>query len=241
LSVYAVVPAAGAGKRFGAALPKQYLDLAGLTIQQRTINTLTSLPEINRVVLVVAADDSRAQQLSYQQPTKLQFVNGGAERMDSVLAGLLALQAGGAQASDWVLVHDVARPLLRASDVHKLLKAIDVHAVGGLLANPVRDTMKRANLQGAVEKTVAREGLWHALTPQAFRLGPLIDALQHAQRDAVLVTDEASAIERLGLQPLLVEGARDNLKITYFDDLALAHALLMAREFSRTNNHEDNK
>jgi 2-C-methyl-D-erythritol 4-phosphate cytidylyltransferase len=230
LSVYAVVPAAGAGKRFGAVLPKQYLDLAGLTIQQRTINTLTSLPEITRVVLVVAPDDERAQQLTYQHPNKLQFVNGGAERMDSVLAGLLALQAGGAQASDWVLVHDVARPLLRASDVHKLLQVITDHDIGGLLANPVRDTMKRANLAGAVEKTVAREGLWHALTPQAFRLGLLIKALQQAQQDAVLVTDEASAIERLGLQPLLVEGARDNLKITYFDDLALAHALLSIRE-----------
>lgn len=240
MSVYAVVPAAGAGKRFGAAKPKQYLDLAGLTIQQRTINTLTSLPEIHRVMLVVAADDERAQKLSYQHSDKLAFVTGGAERMDSVLAGLLALQASGAQADDWVLVHDVARPLVRADDVRKLLKAITGNAVGGLLANPVRDTMKRANTQNAVDHTVTREGLWHALTPQAFRLNALINALQQAQADAVLVTDEASAMEHLGLQPLLVEGARDNLKITYFDDLALAHALLQARS-SVSTNLEDGK
>lgn len=235
MNVYAVVPAAGAGKRFGAAKPKQYLDLAGITIQQRTINILTSMSEIHRVMLVVAADDERAQQLPYQQSDKLAFVTGGAERMDSVLAGLLALQASGAQADDWVLVHDVARPLLRADDVRKLLNAMAGHAVGGLLANPVRDTMKRANTQNAVDHTVTREGLWHALTPQAFRLNTLISALQQAQADAVLVTDEASAMERLGMQPLLVEGARDNLKITYFDDLALAHALLQARSCVSTN------
>ncbi len=232
MAVYAVVPAAGTGKRFGAALPKQYLALTGLTIQQHTINTLTTMSEISRVLLVIAADDERARTLAYQQSDKLKYVIGGAERMDSVLAGLLALQASGAQAADWVLVHDVARPLLRAEDVRALLLAVQNHPVGGLLASPVRDTMKRANGQGLVDHTVAREGLWHALTPQVFPLGLLIQALQQAQADAVVVTDEAVAVERLGLQPLLYQGARDNLKITYSDDLALAHALLAARDLT---------
>lgn len=232
MALHAVVPAAGAGKRFGSTLPKQYLLLAGLPVMSRTLSCLSVIPGLQHLVVAVAPDDARARELPLARPDRITWVSGGAERSDSVLAGLLALTAAGAADSDWVLVHDVARPLLRVADVQRLVAAVVDHPVGGLLAMPVRDTMKRADAAGAVEATVPRELLWHALTPQLFRLGLLREALQSALADGVPVTDEASAVERLGLRPLLVEGARDNLKITYPDDLALAEALLAASQES---------
>lgn len=229
MACHAVVPAAGAGRRFGAAVPKQYLMLAGRTLMQHTLDRLAAMPDIARVMVAIAADDDRMASLTWAHPERLRFVTGGAERMDSVLAGLDALAADGAPPEDWVLVHDVARPLLRAADVARLLRLASAHPVGGLLAHPVRDTMKRADAAGQVAASVPRERLWHALTPQMFRLGELREALLAARRDGAVVTDEASALERLGRQPLLVEGALDNLKITYPDDLALAEALLQAQ------------
>lgn len=229
MPAHAVIPAAGAGRRFGAALPKQYLSLAGKAIQQHTLDRLTGMSELSRVVVAIAADDERARTLPYARPERLQFVTGGGERMDSVMAGLEALQAAGAGPDDWVLVHDVARPLLRPEDVRRLLAELADDPVGGLLANPVRDTMKRSDAGGRIGSTVCREQLWHALTPQMFRLGLLLRALRSARDEGVLVTDEAAAIERLGLQPRLVSGARDNLKITFPDDLPLAEALLLAQ------------
>lgn len=229
MPAHAVIPAAGAGRRFGAALPKQYLSLAGKAIQQHTLDRLTGMPELSRVVVAIAADDERARTLPYARPERLQFVTGGGERMDSVMAGLEALQAAGAGPDDWVLVHDVARPLLRPEDVRRLLAELAEDPVGGLLANPVRDTMKRSDSSGRIDSTVCREQLWHALTPQMFRLGLLLRALRSARDEGVVVTDEAAAIERLGLQPRLVSGARDNLKITFPDDLPLAEALLLAQ------------
>lgn len=222
---HAVIPAAGVGKRFGAEVPKQYLTLAGRCIQQHTLDRLAGMPEIRQLVVAISAEDTRAEALPYAQRERLHFVTGGSERMDSVLAGLQALRALGAEDHDWVLVHDVARPLLRPSDVRHLLRTLADDPVGGILANPVRDTMKRGD-EGGIVATVPREQLWHALTPQMFRLGLLTQALSSAQSVHALVTDEASAIERLGHRPRLIEGARDNLKITFPDDLALAEALL---------------
>lgn len=230
MPAHAVIPAAGAGKRFGADLPKQYLPLAGQAIQQHTLDRLAGMPELSRVVVAIAADDERARALPYAYPERLQFVTGGGERMDSVLAGLEALQASGAADDDWVLVHDVARPLLRPADVRRLLTELADDAVGGLLANPVRDTMKRGDAEARIDSTVCREQLWHALTPQMFRLGLLLRALRSARAEGVVVTDEAAAIERLGLRPRLISGARDNLKITFPDDLPLAEALLLAQQ-----------
>lgn len=224
---HVVVPAAGVGKRFGAGLPKQYLALAGCTIQQHTLDRFAAMPEISQIVVAISAEDTLAQTLPYAQPERLHFVLGGDQRMDSVLAGLQALRASGANAADWVLVHDVARPLVRPSDIRRLLVELADDPIGGILANPVRDTMKRASLVGdRIETTVAREHLWHALTPQMFRLDALLQALTAATSAGAVVTDEASAMERLGHRPRLIEGARDNLKITFPDDLALAHALL---------------
>lgn len=232
MPVHAVIPAAGAGRRFGADLPKQYLPLAGLAIQQHTLDRLAAMPELTHIVVAVAADDVRARALPYAHPQRLRFVTGGGERMDSVLAGLERLQALGAQVDDWVLVHDVARPLLRPADVRRLLVELADDAVGGLLANPVRDTMKRGDADGRIVDTVSREQLWHALTPQMFRFGLLLRALREASAAGVLVTDEAAAVERLGHQPRLVSGARDNLKITFPDDLPLAEALLAAQRLT---------
>lgn len=225
MACHAVIPAAGAGKRFGAGMPKQYLSLAGRSIQQHTLDRLSAMAEISQIVVSISPEDALAKTLPYARPERLRFVPGGAERMDSVLAGLRALRAGGAADNDWVLVHDVARPLLRPADVRHLLAALADEPIGGILANPVRDTMKRGSADG-IEATVARDNLWHALTPQMFRLGALAQALEAAQTDAAVVTDEASAMERLGHRPRLIEGARDNIKITFPDDLALAEALL---------------
>jgi len=225
MACHAVIPAAGVGKRFGAGMPKQYLSLAGRSIQQHTLDRLAAMTEISQIVVAISAEDRLAQTLPYARPERLRFVLGGAERMDSVLAGLRALRERGADDSDWVLVHDVARPLLRPADVRHLLTTLVDDPVGGILANPVRDTMKRGRADG-IETTVARDNLWHALTPQLFRLGALAHALEVALAEVAVVTDEASAMERLGHKPRLIEGARDNLKITFPDDLALAEALL---------------
>lgn len=223
MALWCVVPAAGRGLRVGGDLPKQYLPLNGSTVIQCTLDRLCQLPA-EAVIVPVAADDGRAGVLDYRDPHRIRFVVGGNERADSVLAGLEAI-ANQASDEDWVLVHDVARPCVRIEDIELLLATIANHPVGGLLANPVRDTMKRGN-GDEVAETVSREHLWHALTPQVFRYGLLREALQAARRDGQTVTDEAQAIERCGERPLLVEGARDNLKITYPEDLQLAEAFL---------------
>lgn len=223
MALWAVVPAAGRGLRVGGDTPKQYLPLAGRTVMQCTLDRLGALP-VAALVVPVAADDAHAATLAFRFPQRLRFITGGAERADSVRAGLDAI-AHEAAADDWVLVHDVARPCVRLSDIQALLTAVADHDVGGLLANRVRDTMKRGDGLEVVA-TVAREQLWHALTPQVFRYGVLRQALQAAQDDGVVVTDEAQALERLGMRPLLQDSARDNLKITYREDLQLAEIFL---------------
>ena len=216
---HAVVPAAGAGKRFGAGIPKQYLLLAGRSIQQHTLDRLSAMPELASVAVAVAPDDELAVGLAYAQPQRLRFVVGGRERMDSVLAGIEALRAVGAVDDDWVLVHDVARPLLRPADVRLLLATLDGQAVGGLLASPVRDTMKRGDASGLVLDTVPREQLWHALTPQMFPIGTLKRALEEGLALGAAITDEASAMERAGFPVRMVEGRADNIKVTRPEDL----------------------
>lgn len=227
MTLWCVVPAAGRGLRVGGDVPKQYLPLAGRTVIQCTLDRLSRLPAL-AIVVPLAADDERAPALSYREPSLLRFVAGGAERADSVLAGLDAIASQAAE-DDWVLVHDVARPCVRLADIEMLLATLADHPVGGLLANRVRDTMKRG-AGDCVRETVPRDDLWHALTPQVFRYGLLRHALRSAVDAGETVTDEAQAIERLGESPLLVEGARDNLKITYPEDLQLAEAFLRLQE-----------
>ena len=230
-NVWCVVPAAGVGKRFGSALPKQYLPLLDKTVCEHTLERLLQLREIRRIVVCLSPEDTQFSKLNIANNPRIHTTLGGAERCHSVLNGLKALQPD-ARDTDWVLVHDVARPCLRPDDVRKLLQQVEAAgAIGGILANPVRDTMKRSNAQNQILETVCRNQLWHALTPQLFRLGQLRDALESALAENALVTDESSALERAGHQPLLVEGHPDNIKITHPQDLPLA-ALFIQQQLS---------
>ncbi len=226
--LWAVVPAAGSGRRFGGDTPKQYLTIEGEPIMTLTLNRLFHLP-LAGCVVAIAPEDTQAATLRYDHPDRIHFVTGGGERMDSVLAGLWYLKDH-AQDDDWVLVHDVARPCIAPESLDDLVAALQHDPVGGILAIPVRDTLKRAktSAQGLPEisETVSREQLWMAQTPQMFRYALLRDALQYAQTHKLHVTDEASAIELAGLTPKLVEGRPDNLKITYAADLPLARLIL---------------
>jgi len=219
---WVVVPAAGSGRRMRSEIPKQYLSIDGHTVLEHTLHRLSQHPAITEIVVAVAADDPywSKQHLDWVA-RPITTVTGGNERCDSVLSGLRAL-ANRAQDSDWVLVHDAARPCVRINDIQTLINQCATDAVGGLLAIPVRDTMKLADASGKVEKTVAREQLWHALTPQMFRYGKLVKALEQAQQKGIHVTDEAMAMELAGLQAKLVEGHADNIKITRPEDLTLA-------------------
>lgn len=225
---WCVVPAAGRGSRVGAGRPKQYLALAGDSVIGHTLRMLAEHAGVSGLVVVLAADDADWPGWTSLAGKPLLTATGGAERSDSVLAGLDRLPDSLTDA-DPVLVHDAARPCLRGEDLSRLIAAGAAHAAGALLASPVADTLKRADATGCSEATVPRAGLWRALTPQIFPRGLLIQALRAARAAGVAVTDEAMAVERLGLRPRLVEGAADNLKITTAADLALAEFLLSRR------------
>ncbi|MCA1804441.1 MAG: 2-C-methyl-D-erythritol 4-phosphate cytidylyltransferase [Xanthomonadaceae bacterium] len=171
MNFWALIPAAGMGRRMGSDVPKQYLPLGAKTVLDHTLDALARHPAIDGLVLVLGADDPHAATFPAQVEGKpLMLATGGAERSDSVSSGLEALAARG-DAQDWVLVHDAARPCLRREDLDRLIETVRDHPVGGLLGVPVRDTMKRADAGDGVRETVDREGLWHALTPQMFRVG----------------------------------------------------------------------
>ena len=226
-SVWAVVPAAGKGARMGADVPKQYLELAGKSVLGHTLELLTSQRLIAAVVIAVAADDDLWPGVAASLSKPVTVATGGAERCHSVLAGIKALQKAGDD--DWVLVHDAARPCLRASDIERMIDELGKHPVGGILAARVRDTLKRGNDHGDIVATVDRNHLWHALTPQMFRVGVLRAAIAGALDKGLVVTDEAQAIEAAGLVPRIVEGHGDNLKITHPADLALAEMILRSQ------------
>lgn len=216
---WVVIPAAGIGSRMRADRPKQYLQLAGRTILEHTLDCFLDHPRLKGLVLSLAADDPYWPALPCATDPRIQRVEGGAERADSVLAGLLCLVELGAQAGDWVLVHDAARPNLARSDLDRLLAELADDPVGGLLAVPARDTLKRIGADGRVAETVDRSLIWQAYTPQMFRFAALHRALADALVAGVAVTDEASALEWAGQAPKLVEGRADNLKITRPEDL----------------------
>jgi 2-C-methyl-D-erythritol 4-phosphate cytidylyltransferase len=244
-----VMPAAGAGRRFGAQPPKQYAPLEGRTVIEWALTPFLSDARCAQVVVALAADDEgwariaahrRAPdaegQRSEPRPA-MTVVAGGEQRSHSVRRGLSALE-GRAQAGDWVLVHDAVRPCLDAQDLERLLAALGTHPLGGLLAVPAADTLKRAQHPGpgpatAVAQTVDRAGLWRALTPQMFRYGRLCAALDQAHASGRSPTDEAQALEWLGEHPLLIEGSATNLKITAATDLVLAAAVLRSRREGR--------
>lgn len=208
-----------------ADVPKQYLKINGKTILEHTIERLISHPKINGVVVAIAADDQHWDKLTFQTSKPIIKTLGGSERCLSVKNALYELQRHGSD-QDWVLVHDAARPCLRHEDLDRLFQQLSQHMVGGLLAYPVRDTMKRSDEKHRVVETVERNMLWHALTPQMFRLHLLRKVLNDAIEQGFVVTDEASAVEHAGYQPKLVEGHADNIKITTPDDLPLAECFL---------------
>ena len=225
MACWAVVPAAGIGRRMGSDIPKQYLRLGGKLVIEHAIESLFASSAVRGIAVAVAEGDSwwEALRLSIDRP--LIRVTGGAERSDSVLNALRALQDR-ICSNEWVLVHDAARPCLRRTDLDHLFAELEGDATGGLLAVPVHDTMKKSNGEDRVVATVDRDALLHALTPQMFRYGTLVDALEVARRESVSITDEASAMEFLGHTPKLVEGHGDNVKITRHEDLALAEFYL---------------
>lgn len=228
VKVWAVVPAAGKGARMGSEIPKQYLQLAGKTVLAHTLDVLSKHPRISGIAVALAAHDELWPQVASNLAAECIVVDGGKERCHSVLAGIAGL-LGEASDNDWVLVHDAARPCLRGADIDRMLHELGTNAVGGILAVPVRDTLKRAANSGEIEDTVDRTGLWHALTPQMFRLGQLRAAIEQAIAAGLLVTDEAQAIEAAGLVPHIVEGHADNLKITHPADLELAAIFLKSQ------------
>ncbi|MDH0645555.1 2-C-methyl-D-erythritol 4-phosphate cytidylyltransferase [Pseudomonas sp. GD03858] len=216
---WAVIPAAGVGARMAADRPKQYLQLGGQTILEHSLDCFLDHPTLKGVVVSIAEDDPYWPGLRCASDARIRRAPGGRERADSVLNALLLLHAQGASDDDWVLVHDAARPNLARSDLDKLLSALAEDSVGGLLAVPARDTLKRADGEGRVTATVDRSTVWQAYTPQMFRLGMLHRALAECLVSDVAVTDESSAIEWAGYAPRLVEGRGDNIKVTRPEDL----------------------
>ncbi|MBV5275332.1 MAG: 2-C-methyl-D-erythritol 4-phosphate cytidylyltransferase [Lamprocystis purpurea] len=225
IKIWAVVPAAGVGRRLGAVIPKQYLDLAGRPVIEWTLDTFLADARISGVRVALGPEDGFWSATAYANHPKVRRVAGGAERCHSVLNALDDLAAE-ADLADWVLVHDAARPCLRQADLDRLITALADDPVGGILGVPVRDTMKGANPDGRIRATIDRAALWHAFTPQMFRLGALRDALRAAINAGDLVTDDASAMELSGLSPRLIEGHADNIKITRAEDLPLARFYL---------------
>ncbi len=224
---YVLIPAAGSGSRLAAALPKQYLALGGQAILARTLAVFCHRADIAGIWVVLAPDDIHySRHVGLLDRVEVRRC-GGSTRAESVRNGLEAMSTV-AMVDDWVLVHDAARPCLAQADLDRLLREIGDDPVGGLLALPVADTLKRADTAARVQETVPREGLWAAQTPQMFRFGLLRQAL--AAPSAVAATDEAQAIEGLGLSPRLVRGSARNLKVTYAEDLVLADRLLEGRD-----------
>ncbi len=227
MTYFALVPAAGGGARMGAECPKQYLPLAGFPLIRHALKALADVPALARVFVVLAPDDGYWDGYDWSELNSRVTVLrcGGATRAASVTNGLRAMHQFAA-ADDWVLVHDAARACLSRGHVEKLIAKVGNDLVGGLLAVPVADTLKRAQDDARVAATVPREGLWQAQTPQMFRRGQLLDALERVP----VVTDEASAIEAIGLHPLLVAADATNLKVTYPLDLQLAEWILHNRK-----------
>ncbi|WP_261997554.1 2-C-methyl-D-erythritol 4-phosphate cytidylyltransferase [Stenotrophomonas sp. Ste96] len=227
--IWAVVPAAGRGTRFGGPTPKQYLLAGDRVLLAHTLQALLSHPVVAGVMVVVAEDDADWPGWQSLADKPILTCVGGATRAGSVLAGLHALPDD-VRADDFVLVHDAARPNLAAADLGRLLEVGRADPVGAILAAPVRDTLKRAGDDGGIDATEPRERLWRALTPQLFRRHQLARALQEATDAGVEVTDEAMAMERQGLRPLLVEGSEDNFKVTTPADLSRFEFVLSRRE-----------
>jgi len=224
--LWLVIPAAGSGQRMGSARPKQYLSLRGRLILDLAIASVLDNADLAGCVVAISADDPQWEETEASRDSRVHHCIGGQLRADSVMAGLQWLEERAGQ-DDWVLVHDAARPCLHPRDLKRLIRELADHKVGGLLAAPVTDTLKKS-VTGSAEvlETVDRRELWRALTPQMFRYGILKSALQDAAAENRSVTDESSAVEQAGFFPCIVEGRPDNIKVTVPADLALADFVL---------------
>ena len=223
--LYGLIPAAGTGERMGQSKPKQYLALLGRTMLYHSVNALLADGRIDTVFVVLAPTDSEFRQHEWREfgERVAPLYCGGATRHDSVLNGLIAASST-VQSDDWILVHDAARPCLGRRELQRMLDALAADEVGGILGVPVADTLKRADLNGRIQATESREHLWQAQTPQMFRHGLLLQALSRTAK----LTDEAGAVEAMGLSPKLVRSTTTNLKVTYSEDLILAQTILAA-------------
>lgn len=244
MTIWAILPAAGIGRRMGSITPKQYLTVNGTAVISCALQRLSAVAAIEKIVVVLHPDDKYWQQLNLTSITgstknsgaeftsrsddRICCAVGGDERYQSVLNGLDHIQTE-AKLDDWVLVHDAVRPCVRSADIEKLIAELGHHPVGGLLGSPVDNTLKQVDADDSVITTVDRANLWNALTPQMFRYEILRTALQQVISNQLLVTDEASAIERLGHKPKMVAGSKDNIKITHQSDLALASNILKSQ------------
>ena len=230
---FVVIPAACSGRRFAASVPKQYAPLGGSTVIEHALAPFEADADCAGIVVAVSADDTWWPAIAARRGRLIETAPGGEQRAHSVRNALRVL-AGRARDDDWIMVHDAARPCFTAGDLHALKRELAPHPVGGLLAVPLADTLKRALEPGVhashVDETLDRNGLWRAATPQVFRLGVLLRALESALESQRLPTDEAQAIEWTGQRPQLVAGRADNIKVTTADDLALAAAILAARQ-----------
>ncbi len=226
--LWAVVPAAGRGTRFGGEVPKQYLEVEGRPLIAYTLAALAAHPAVEGVVVAIGEHDADWPGWDEFAGKPVRTCTGGASRAASVLAGLEALPES-VRADDFVLVHDAARPNLGLHDLSQLLERGRNDPVGAILAAPVRDTLKRAGDDGGIDATEPRERLWRALTPQLFRRLQLSKAMQEAAQAGIDVTDEAMALERQGLRPLLIEGSEENFKVTTPADLARFEFILSRR------------
>ena len=224
--IWAIIPAAGVGRRMKLQQPKQYLQFQQHPVIVHSIRAVARSGPLRGILVGLSADDSWWTGMTglEELPCPLVPFEGGAERADTVLLGLKQIHQLPDTEHDWVLVHDAVRPLVRKQDIENLISTVANHADGGLLALPVADTLKREQ-DGCSVETVDRSRLWRALTPQYFPATRLRDALEQCQRDSVAVTDEASAMEHIGAHPRLVAGHADNIKITFPSDLQLAEAL----------------
>ena len=226
--VWAVIPASGVGRRMHSERPKQYLSFGGKTIIEHTLDRLLNCPHIHGAILVLQADDAYWPELNYQAVKPLYLATGGKRRQDSVINGLSVLNDRFKHA--YALVHDAVRPLVSDQDLNHLIASLNHSECGAILATPLFDTIKRQNKASKIQKTIDRQGLWRALTPQLFKAEILQQALQQARINRQIMTDESVAMEALGYQPLLVEGSAENIKITRPDDLRLAQLIWQSRQ-----------
>jgi len=231
--IWAIVPAAGIGKRMSSDIPKQYLAILGKTILEHTIERLLAVKKITGVLVCISHNDQHWKNLAITKKPSVESVEGGVERMHSVYNALNYLvenhfsKNNNSHANPFVLVHDAVRPCVSVLDIEKLIENLSEDEVGGLLATPAVDTLKRVNEQGRVVETISRENCWRAQTPQMFRLGLLKKSIELQLNRKQVVSDEAGAMEAAGFQPKIVEGSQENIKLTLPSDLPLLEGILL--------------